>query len=284
MVPSSQITEIRRKLYNLEAEKGIRIIFASICGSRAYELNTENSDFDTHFVYVYPKDRYLDLEAPQDFIDLGDDITGYKLRKFCGMMSKSAWNVYEMLHSPYIVIGSENAEYLRNTAWACFNKAKTVNSLIGCTRSECKRILNLRETAVATYKIEDQYHSVRTESYDIVKALISKARLLLTAYRLLKSDGHIWPDLNFDKLLNSVVSDTDKDLKKYKILPKLSKLKKLAEYKRRGEDAEFKLISEVESGIDDFMVLVVECTSVIPPGKLTDEAKMTLNSCFKSYL
>lgn len=62
---------ILNKLDQIEAEKGIKILYAVESGSRAWGFPSPDSDFDVRFVYLRPLDWYLSLQekkrAPQHY-------------------------------------------------------------------------------------------------------------------------------------------------------------------------------------------------------------------------
>src|SRR6187549_3121143 len=90
---------ILSSLAALEAETGIRVLYACESGSRAWGFASRDSDWDVRFFFVWPQREYLRVRAPQDHIhrDLpGDlDITGWDLRKALSHALKSSASVLE---------------------------------------------------------------------------------------------------------------------------------------------------------------------------------------------
>lgn len=58
MIPESTRYEILRRLNNVEAEHGVRILFAIESGSRAWGFASENSDYDIRFIYMREPEWY----------------------------------------------------------------------------------------------------------------------------------------------------------------------------------------------------------------------------------
>ncbi|MBF0437191.1 MAG: nucleotidyltransferase domain-containing protein [Magnetococcales bacterium] len=101
---------IQAKLEEIERSHGVRIVFASESGSRAWGFASRDSDWDVRFIYVHPKAWYLavDFRLKRDVIELpleNDlDITGWELRKALGLFWKSNPPLLEWLDSPMIYL------------------------------------------------------------------------------------------------------------------------------------------------------------------------------------
>jgi uncharacterized protein len=96
--------EIEDRLGSIEAQQGVRYLFAVESGSRAWGFPSPDSDYDIRFVYVQPLDWYLSIETGRDVIEtpLVDDIdlNGWDIRKALGLLLKSNVIVSEWLESP----------------------------------------------------------------------------------------------------------------------------------------------------------------------------------------
>ena len=62
-----RIIEILR---SIEAEHGVRVLYACESGSRAWGFASPDSDYDVRFVYVRPLDGYLSLAPVRDVIEV----------------------------------------------------------------------------------------------------------------------------------------------------------------------------------------------------------------------
>ena len=56
-------------LAQVEAERKVRILFASESGSRAWGFASQDSDYDVRFLYVHSRDWYLSIEDRRDVIE-----------------------------------------------------------------------------------------------------------------------------------------------------------------------------------------------------------------------
>lgn len=103
-------TEIIDRLNTIEAEEGVKILYACESGSRAWGFPSADSDFDVRFLYLQPKDWYLsiDLERKRDVIErpITDqiDLNGWDLRKALGLFYKSNPPLLEWLGSPLVYL------------------------------------------------------------------------------------------------------------------------------------------------------------------------------------
>ncbi len=126
MIPEQAQAEIARRLARAEAEHGVRILFASESGSRAWGFPSPDSDFDARFVYVHPRDWYLSIHERRDVIEQPIeglyDVNGWDLRKALRLLVKPNPTLLEWLKSPHFYHRDEAAiaafeEIARDTAF-----------------------------------------------------------------------------------------------------------------------------------------------------------------------
>lgn len=108
MIPKFIRNDILNRLHRAEAEHGVRVLLAVESGSRAWGFASSNSDYDTRFIYVHPRDWYLSvgLEERRDVIEypiVDDiDINGWDLRKTLRLFWKSNPAFIEWIQSPIV--------------------------------------------------------------------------------------------------------------------------------------------------------------------------------------
>lgn len=192
------VAKIREELMDVECKHGCKVLFASVCGSRSYETNTFDSDCDSHFIFVYPKERYLNIETPPHCIRCADDVSGWELKFFLtNMVVKSAYTCNEMLHSPFIITGEENRQELLNIVNDFYNPHRLILSFAGYVNREVKKYTNA---------------DLRTEDVNKVKikAAISAARLGMTGAVIDRRFGtdaqNIYPSVNINSLIEEFES------------------------------------------------------------------------------
>lgn len=90
----------------IEADHGVRVVYACESGSRAWGFASPDSDYDVRFIYAHRRDWYLSVFEERDVIELpleGDeDINGWDLRKALRLLAKSNPVLLEWLQSPIV--------------------------------------------------------------------------------------------------------------------------------------------------------------------------------------
>lgn len=103
-IPSAVRQEIETRMAAIEAEDGVRMLMAVESGSRAWGFPSPDSDYDIRFLYVRPRDWYLQLRPGRDVIErpiLDEiDLNGWDVRKALGLLLKSNAVVSEWIESP----------------------------------------------------------------------------------------------------------------------------------------------------------------------------------------
>jgi predicted nucleotidyltransferase len=99
-------TRIAAALAALEAQHGIRILYACESGSRAWGFPSPDSDYDVRFLYVHALDWYLGLDEGPDTlnfpVDAELDLAGWELRKTLRLLRASNAALFEWLQSPIV--------------------------------------------------------------------------------------------------------------------------------------------------------------------------------------
>ncbi len=90
----------------------MKTILETVIGSRAYGLETPESDWDRRSVFVYPTRDFWKLNSPPDVIEYPDSVVAFELRKFLKLASDGNPNVLEYLFSEYATSKSEEGGLL----------------------------------------------------------------------------------------------------------------------------------------------------------------------------
>lgn len=101
---------IAEELRNIEKNYNVKILIAAESGSRAWEFESPDSDYDVRFIYVHKKDEYLGIKEPRDVIELPIknvygytlDINGWDLRKALRLLTKGNVAPLEWINSPIV--------------------------------------------------------------------------------------------------------------------------------------------------------------------------------------
>lgn len=103
------VSEIDRRLGEVEARHEVRIAWAIESGSRAWGFPSPDSDYDCRFIFIRPRDRYLSLWPARDVIetplDAIFDVNGWDLAKAIRLLAKGNATAIEWLRSPIIYSG-----------------------------------------------------------------------------------------------------------------------------------------------------------------------------------
>lgn len=98
--------EIAEKLVEVEQKENVKVLYAVESGSRAWGVESPDSDYDVRFVYVRPKEDYLRLQEKRDVIEwqLDEvlDINGWDLKKTLAAFHKGNATLFEWANSPIV--------------------------------------------------------------------------------------------------------------------------------------------------------------------------------------
>lgn len=115
---------IEALLIQLEKENNFQVLFAVENGSRAWGMESKDSDYDVRFVFYRPIEKYITLDKPQDVInaaydkDLNPhtahgsyiDMSGFDVFKYLKLLATSNPTAIEWLNSPIVYRGNNNIE------------------------------------------------------------------------------------------------------------------------------------------------------------------------------
>ncbi|MBD5545346.1 MAG: hypothetical protein HDR01_14195 [Lachnospiraceae bacterium] len=88
--------EILDKLTEIEKKEAVKVLYAVESGSRAWGVESPDSDYDVRFVYVRSKEDYLKIQEKRDVIEWANSPIVYKttaeweeIEKMLGRKAKS---------------------------------------------------------------------------------------------------------------------------------------------------------------------------------------------------
>jgi hypothetical protein len=76
------------------------LLLQCISGSKAYGLDTPQSDIDIKGVFILPKKEFYGLDTPEQVADTNNDTVYYELRRFIELLLKNNPNILELLSTP----------------------------------------------------------------------------------------------------------------------------------------------------------------------------------------
>ncbi len=230
--------KIKEICKNLEKEKGIKILFAVENGSRAWRMESKDSDYDVRFVFVRPLKEYIQIGKPTEVISFYFDkdikrcsapgayidITGFDIFKYIKMLSSSNPTTIEWLMSDIVYYGQQNKVF-KQFVLNHFNKI----SLYFHYKSMCRQnyLKYLKSGDLVTYK---KY---------------------LYAYRGLINAKWVVHKRSVPPI---IFADAMKELKEIVPVPILDKLHQIIKLKSEGKEKEIiQNIVEMDNYIEEFL-------------------------------
>lgn len=195
------------KLQEIEREEDVRILFACESGSRAWGFESSDSDYDVRFLYVHPRDWYLQIDPGRDVIEqpINDllDVCGWDLKKALLLYRKSNSSIFEWLRSPIIYLEQGDiAKRLRDSSDDYYSPLAVIHHYWSLARGN--------------YKDFAQADTIR------IKKLFYMLRHFLACQWMERGLGIV--PMEFDQLMDRVVED--QDLK--------AQIRELVEIKKQG--------------------------------------------------
>jgi predicted nucleotidyltransferase len=130
-------------LTELAAKNQIRIIYAVEAGSRAWKLESDDSDYDIRFIFVHndPK-KYVSLKQIKETIDGFSedrlyDWQGWELTKALKLLHQMNPSIVEWIYSPIVYMKDESIPFL-DSAKRLLNEQNRISPLLYHYRSMAK--------------------------------------------------------------------------------------------------------------------------------------------------
>ncbi|MBQ3089597.1 MAG: nucleotidyltransferase domain-containing protein [Oscillospiraceae bacterium] len=151
--------EIRRiieeKCREIEREQSVLLLGAVESGSRAWGIDSPDSDYDVRFLYLRRKEDYLRLEGFRDVIEwqLDDvlDINGWDLYKALRLLKKSNPTVIEWTNSPVVYFTTPLFEAFKELVPLYFSPKKGAYHYLSMTESNWKTNLSTSRVKAKKY-------------------------------------------------------------------------------------------------------------------------------------
>lgn len=147
--------EILNKLLEIEEKEKVRVLYAVESGSRAWGVESPDSDYDVRFVYVRRREDYLKLEEQKDVIEwqLDEvlDINGWDLKKTLVQFHKGNATLFEWADSPIVYKTTEEWEAVYESAKPYFSVKAALYHYYGTANSTFKQYLQEDEVKYKKY-------------------------------------------------------------------------------------------------------------------------------------
>ena len=146
---------IEEKLKEIERSDGVRILYSSEAGSRAWGFDSPDSDYDVRFVYVRAAEEYLRLDKPRDVIewqlDETLDINGWDLSKALGLLHKSNMTLFEWNASPIVYKSTKEWEKISPALASYFNVRAALSHYLGIAERNYSQYLSGERVRLKKY-------------------------------------------------------------------------------------------------------------------------------------
>ncbi len=137
--------EISDKLAEIERKENVKVLYAVESGSRAWGVESPDSDYDVRFVYVRQKKEYLSLRERRDVIEwqLDEvlDINGWDLKKTLVQFHKGNATLFEWANSPIVYKTTEEWEEIYKSCRQYFSEKAAFSHYYGTANSAYKQYL-----------------------------------------------------------------------------------------------------------------------------------------------
>lgn len=125
---------IKNKLTDLQVFAGIKILYSLESGSRAWGIESVDSDYDVRFIYISGPRHYLALEdmpdnlRPTNDTEYDLDIHGWDLQKALRLFRGGNPNLLEWLESPYCYLEhTDTIDKMRQLVGRHFSKTTSMH-------------------------------------------------------------------------------------------------------------------------------------------------------------
>ncbi|MBR5125653.1 MAG: nucleotidyltransferase domain-containing protein [Oscillospiraceae bacterium] len=136
---------ILQKLEEIERREGVTILHAVESGSRAWGVESPDSDYDVRFIYIRPLEAYLQLQELRDVIEweLDDvmDINGWDLKKALIQFHRGNATLFEWANSPVVYKTTPQWQQICDTAKNWFSAKAALHHYRGTARGTFQEFL-----------------------------------------------------------------------------------------------------------------------------------------------
>lgn len=146
-------------LIDLEQRHNLRILYACEAGSRAWGIDSPDSDYDVRFIYVKPLEHYVQLFQPKEdttsHIEGLLDVHGWDLPKALHLMMPPNCSLVEWLHSPVVYLSGDEVEKIKSAL--LLRRKAMIQHYRGLAKSTWQRFLS----GESTVNLKKYFYAVR---------------------------------------------------------------------------------------------------------------------------
>lgn len=147
--------QINHILSEIEKEKHVKILYAAESGSRAWGVESPDSDYDVRFIYVQPMENYLSIHEQKDIIEwqLDDilDINGWDLKKTLQQFRKGNATLFEWANSPIVYKTTAEWKEIYENSKHYFSEKAALYHYYGTANSTFRQYLQKNDVKYKKY-------------------------------------------------------------------------------------------------------------------------------------
>lgn len=163
----SVASHIKPTLAQIEKDRAVKIWYAVESGSRAWGFESTDSDFDVRFIYLSAMKDYLTVFPRRDVIENCDvvspdpllDFSGWDLRKFFGLVTKSNPVCFEWMKSPIVYHESPIWSRVRELIVPFFSPKAAMHHYLSMARHNYRE--HMRDGASPSVKLKKYLYITR---------------------------------------------------------------------------------------------------------------------------
>lgn len=131
--------EIEEKLAEIEEMENVTVLYAVESGSRAWGVESLDSDYDVRFIFVRPEKDYLGIREKRDVIEwqLDEvlDINGWDLKKALLQFHKGNATLFEWANSPIVYKTTDMWKEIYDSCRQYFSEKAALHHYCGTANS-----------------------------------------------------------------------------------------------------------------------------------------------------
>ena len=131
--------QIADKLAKVEHDEHVKVLYAVESGSRAWGVESPDSDYDVRFIYIRKRKEYLRLQEKRDVmecqLDEVLDINGWDLKKALIQFHKGNATLFEWANSPIVYKEAQGWREVYESCKPYFSIKAALHHYYGTARS-----------------------------------------------------------------------------------------------------------------------------------------------------
>lgn len=147
--------EIEEQLSEIEEKEHVTVLYAVESGSRAWGVESPDSDYDVRFIYVRQEKDYLSIREKRDVIEwqLDEvlDINGWDLKKTLLQFHKGNETLFEWANSPVVYKTTDVWKEIYGSCRQYFSKKAALYHYYGTANSTFLQYLQKEEVRYKKY-------------------------------------------------------------------------------------------------------------------------------------